>query len=422
MFRFKQRLKLVAPASLLLTGVLLLSGLGALPAHADDAPPSGYPSWQDVQNAKKNASSAAAEVAKITKLLGNLQVRAAELGDASVAASAEYARTKVALDAAVSRLNVLNGQLKQSEQQSSKLSNEAGSLVANAYKTGGNSLGFITALGDMQSSGGLARLDLMNMITRNASQLSSKAEQIQKVTGALQAQQKAAQDQQQKLTDQAQASYDAAVSAQQAAEAELTKNQAASKTLKAQLASLNNTTVAVESKYQQGVAAQAAYEAAQEAKRKAAEAAAAAAAKAAQDAANAAAANVVPPAPSGGGDGGFIPVEVLLPNIPGGGVNDPAGAQAYASATLGVFGWGQDQMGCLVQLWTKESSWLTNATNPSSGAYGIAQSLPPSKMDSAGGDWLTNYRTQINWGLNYIKDRYGSPCGAWGHEVANNWY
>lgn len=411
----------MVPVSLVLTGTLLFSGIGAVSAQADDAPPSGYPSWQDVQNAKKNAASAASEVANITKLLSTLQVRAAALGDASVAASAQYARTKLALDAADAKLNVLKGQTQQSEKQASKLNTEAGSLVANAYKTGGNSLGFFSALGDMQSPGGLARLDLMNMMTRNASQLSIKAQQTQKVTEALQAQQQVAQEQQQKLTEQAQADYNSAVSAQQAAEAELAKNQATSKTLKAQLASLNNTTVAVENKYQQGVAAQAAYEAAQEAKRKAAEEAARKAAQAAAAAAAAnAAANVPPPAP--GGDGGYIPPEVLLPNIPGGGVNDPAGAQAYASATLGVFGWGQDQMGCLLQLWTQESSWLTNATNPSSGAYGIAQSLPPSKMDTAGADWLTNYRTQINWGLNYIKDRYGSPCGAWGHEVANNWY
>ncbi|MGA7206255.1 MAG: hypothetical protein WBX27_16670 [Specibacter sp.] len=103
-------------------------------------------------------------------------------------------------------------------------------------------------------------------------------------------------------------------------------------------------------------------------------------------------------------------------------VDDPAAAQAYASSQLSTKGWGQDQMGCLNQLWTQESSWLTSAENASSGAYGIAQSLPAEKMAVTGTDYRTNYQTQIRWGLQYIADRYGSPCGAWDHEVAIGWY
>ena len=103
-------------------------------------------------------------------------------------------------------------------------------------------------------------------------------------------------------------------------------------------------------------------------------------------------------------------------------VNDPAGAQAYAAGQLGSYGWAQGQMPCLMKLWTKESDWETTATNPSSGAYGVVQSLPAEKMASAGADYRTNYRTQINWGLEYIKDRYGSPCGALNFHYANNWY
>jgi hypothetical protein len=103
-------------------------------------------------------------------------------------------------------------------------------------------------------------------------------------------------------------------------------------------------------------------------------------------------------------------------------VDDPAGAQAYAASQLGAHGWAPDQMQCLQTLWTKESEWKTTATNASSGAYGIVQSLPAEKMASAGADYLTNYRTQINWGLGYIKERYGSPCGALNFHYANNWY
>ncbi len=103
-------------------------------------------------------------------------------------------------------------------------------------------------------------------------------------------------------------------------------------------------------------------------------------------------------------------------------VNDPAGAQAYAAGQLASYGWSADQMQCLQTLWTKESDWTTTATNPSSGAYGIVQSLPAEKMASAGADYLTNYRTQINWGLNYIKERYQSPCGALNFHLSHNWY
>lgn len=80
------------------------------------------------------------------------------------------------------------------------------------------------------------------------------------------------------------------------------------------------------------------------------------------------------------------------------------------------------QFGCLDRLWTKESEWRVSATNPSSGAYGIPQSLPASKMASAGSDWRTNARTQIRWGLGYINERYGSPCAAWAHSQSHNWY
>jgi hypothetical protein len=103
-------------------------------------------------------------------------------------------------------------------------------------------------------------------------------------------------------------------------------------------------------------------------------------------------------------------------------VDDPAGAQAYAAAQLGSYGWAAGEMECLATLWTKESDWRTTAENPSSGAYGVVQSLPAEKMASAGADYLTNYRTQINWGLNYVKERYGSPCGALNFHYANNWY
>ena len=101
--------------------------------------------------------------------------------------------------------------------------------------------------------------------------------------------------------------------------------------------------------------------------------------------------------------------------------NNVAANKQIAWDQLVACGWaGQAQ--CLVDLWTHESSWNVYATNPSSGAYGIPQSLPANKMASAGADWDMNPATQIRWGLDYIAARYGGPCNAWLHETRVNWY
>ncbi|WP_172192065.1 G5 domain-containing protein [Actinomyces faecalis] len=101
---------------------------------------------------------------------------------------------------------------------------------------------------------------------------------------------------------------------------------------------------------------------------------------------------------------------------------DAASAQAIARSMLSSYGWGDEQFSCLVNLWNRESNWNYRAQNPSSGAYGIPQSLPGSKMASAGSDWSTNPATQITWGLGYISGRYGNPCGAWAHSQSVGWY
>lgn len=85
-------------------------------------------------------------------------------------------------------------------------------------------------------------------------------------------------------------------------------------------------------------------------------------------------------------------------------------------------GWNSAQFACLTRLWNRESGWNHFARNPGSGAYGIPQALPAGKMASAGRDWRTNPRTQIKWGLKYIKARYGTPCAAWAHARSRGWY
>lgn len=85
-------------------------------------------------------------------------------------------------------------------------------------------------------------------------------------------------------------------------------------------------------------------------------------------------------------------------------------------------GWTDEQWNCLERLWTKESGWNHLAANRSSGAYGIPQALPGTKMATAGADWRINPATQIRWGLGYVGGRYGTPCGAWSHFLSRGWY
>ncbi|WP_043563029.1 G5 domain-containing protein [Actinomyces israelii] len=112
-----------------------------------------------------------------------------------------------------------------------------------------------------------------------------------------------------------------------------------------------------------------------------------------------------PPAASASGDG-----------------TTPEGAQAIARGMMASYGWGDDEFSCLQSLWNRESGWNYQAENASSGAYGIPQALPGSKMSSVAGDWATNPATQITWGLGYIQGRYGTPCSAWAHSESVGWY
>jgi hypothetical protein len=117
---------------------------------------------------------------------------------------------------------------------------------------------------------------------------------------------------------------------------------------------------------------------------------------------------------SGSGSGGIVYVTSTPP--------DPGTAQSTAYNLMASFGFSpQTYFGCLVDIWNRESGWRYDAEN-ASGAYGIPQSLPGSKMASAGADWETNPATQIKWGLGYIKAIYGNPCSAWAFEEANGYY
>jgi hypothetical protein len=102
---------------------------------------------------------------------------------------------------------------------------------------------------------------------------------------------------------------------------------------------------------------------------------------------------------------------------------EPHGAKLVAKALIAEkYQWGEEQYSCLNKLWTKESNWNYKARNKVSGAHGIPQALPATKMEIVGTDWRTNPVTQISWGLKYINERYDNPCKAWSKFKRSRWY
>lgn len=418
-----------------------MASAGAPTALADDGPPSGYPTWADVQVAKANVDTAKSEADKIGSLLSTVEATASDASAQAVAAGVASAKAAQAVKDQERVVAVLDQEAAKRVTERNAAQKTAGQLAADSYM-GGAPTGPIETLSVLGQKDGIDRLQTIQVLGDQTAQAVADYRVAANAADAAEKKASAAKDALADLAATAAQQLSGAQAAQKRAQDIVTQTQQHEDTLLAQLADLKGTSASVEQKYRDGQAAQAAYEAAQEAKR-------AAAAKAARQAAldaqrrqqeaqaqqqqqaavqaqqRGGGAAAAPAAAAGPAAAVVIPAPAPPPPAvsPGAGVvNDPAGAQAYASARLGSYGWGGGEFGCLLKLWTQESSWMTDATNPSSGAYGIAQALPPSKYYTAGNDWLTNYRTQINWGLGYIQSRYGSPCNAWGHEVANNWY
>ncbi|MCI0158666.1 hypothetical protein KNO15_18345 [Leifsonia shinshuensis] len=361
---------------------------GATPANADS-----YPSWDDVQAAKANAAAAQGEVDRINALLTSLQTAANAAGDLAVKRLGEYGQAEAALKTATARAQDIAQQAQAAAAKADQLRAESGKFAAQLTRSGTSDVSIRLFLGGAgapraSTTGGaqpslLYQLGAMSRLADQASSMFAQAAAQKNAAAALSDQATAAQKIRDQLDKDAQKALQVATAAKAAADAQLADQKQHANTLYAQLASLQNTEASVEQKYAAGVAA----------------------AQAAQQAAN-----------SGGGSDGFAPPPGM--NV------DPAAAQAYASSRLGAFGWAQDQMGCLIKLWNHESGWRADAYNSSSGAYGIPQSLPASKMASAGSDWMTNQNTQVDWGLDYINRAYGSPCAAWNFEMSHdpNWY
>jgi hypothetical protein len=121
---------------------------------------------------------------------------------------------------------------------------------------------------------------------------------------------------------------------------------------------------------------------------------------------------------SGSSSGGPVAYTGDIPSS----CNEYSGAKKTGCALMLDAGFKIDQFPCLEKLWDRESGWNYKAKNSSSGAQGIPQALPGSKMAKFGDDWETNPATQIKWGLDYIEGRYDTPCGAWEHSQNTGWY
>ena len=373
-------------AVLVIAAVLAPAGV----ANAED-----YPTWDEVEAAKAKVGASEAEATRITAFVDELEAEAGRLGDAAVTAAAESALAEQARASAAARASTLAEQAAAAEAEAEAATAALGRAGAVLARTGGADIGLRLLLNGDASSRLLMGLSRAARLTTVIGGVAARAEAAEADAASVRDQADRAEAERTRLAAEAVTAAAAAEAAHEAAQARVAEQESALDTLYAQLASLRDRSVEVERRYRIGE---------QEARERAArEAAAAAAAEAAA-------------AEAGSEGDGFTAAP------PPGVVVDTAGAQAYAAAAVARYGWGDGQFQCLYSLWMRESSWRADAYNASSGAYGIPQSLPGSKMAAAGADWRTNAATQIEWGLSYISSRYGSPCAAWAHSEAVNWY
>lgn len=345
-----------------------------------------YPSWDDVEAARGNESATAATVAQIEGLLDGLQAEAARLGDAAVVASAQADAARAALAQAEQTATSLADRADAAHDRSRESSEQAGQIAAALYRSGGTDLtGTLLLVSDEDSTQLLYRLGALGKV---GGQLDLALEQAQvdlNLATSLSEQAEVARAERDRLSTDAEAALATAKAAEDAANAAVATQQASLSLLYEQLASLKNTSVYLEQQYRIG-----------------------------QDTSNAGGSGGGGSGGGGSDSGGF--------SVPGNEVNNVAAAQNFAMVQLASMGFGSNDGYCLIWLWNRESGWRTNAYNASSGAYGIPQSLPGSKMANYAADWRTNYETQVMWGLIYIMGRYGSPCAAWSHSESVGWY
>ena len=378
--------------------LVLAATIAFVPADQPAPSAPGYPSWSDVQAAKSSVAATQAEVAVVKAALQMAQNASTAAAQAALAADAAARKAEADLSAATTRADTLASEAAVAEGRANAAKKAVGVMASTLYSSQGEGALLLQLVSSPDPDRLLERLSVLDGVTSAWEATAQDAVFALSAAASLRDQAAVAEAARSRLAAQAETAAADARDAADRAAAAVASAQQHTDTLYAQLAALQDSTAAVERKYEIGVRV-AAQAAAEERAREAAAAAAAAAA-------------------SGGssGGGGYPSTDGV--------VVDPAGAQAYARGAIGAYGWGGDQFSCLVSLWNMESGWRANALNPSSGAYGIPQALPASKLSAAGPDWRTNGDTQIDWGLAYISNRYGTPCGAWNHEMSvyPHWY
>jgi hypothetical protein len=377
------RSRVIAAAAAVLAATIAMP---AAPAFSEE-----YPTWSEVEAAKADVASRESEAARITAFVDGLEAEAGRLGDAAVSAAADSAAADSARDAAVGRAGVLRASAEAAAVEAEASAARLGRVGAVLARSGGADVALRLLFGVENETDLLEGLSRAAQLTNVYGSVADRAQEAEAASASLSAQADVAEGERSRLAALAADAAEQALTAHDAAEARLGEQQAALETLYAQLASLRDRSVELERLARVGD--QKRQE--EDDRRRAAAAAAAASA-----AANGAVTSAPPP----------------------GVIVDPAAAKTYAAGAIARYGWGSGEYQCLVLLWTRESRWRADAYNPSSGAYGIPQALPGSKMAVAGADWRTNAATQVEWGLSYIAARYGSPCGAWAHSERYNWY
>ena len=413
--------------------VTCASGLAA-PTPALAAPPT----WEDVLAAQGDAAATEAQVERVTSALDDLEATAADRGQEAVDATTAADAAAAGLATAEAASTRLTGDAALAADRATAARQQAGQLAGQIVRGGGQGSLTVGLLASPDADATLWRLGALTQLGERTRTVLEDAEQQTRTAESLRDQADLATAARDRVAAEAQATADAATTAAADADAEVEAVRTRGADLYAQLATLKGTSAEVEQQYRQGVAAQQAYAQQAEAAARAVGGATTPAPPVASGGGGAGSGG------SGGGSGGggtvapprpvappVVAPPVVSPPVvapppvvtpPPSVVNDPAGAKAYARSALAARGQGEDQYTCLVQLWNRESGWRTGAENPSSGAYGIPQALPGTKMASAGADWRTNPRTQVDWGLGYIAGRYGTACAAWDHSNRKGWY
>jgi len=413
--------KAVRSGAMIAALALVLSGGFITPAAAaQDA----YPSWEDIEAARGNEAATATTISAVNTALDGLQAQAAELGDTAVARQAESNVAQAAFDRATRNASALATSAALASEDAEESAATAAHIAAALYRSGGTDLtGRLLLIGEDESS---QLLNQLGTLDRLGSQVDKALDQAQKdvnLSTSLSEQAEIARKETERLAATAQTALAAAQSSSAAADAAVGEQQQRLSTLYAQLASLKNTTIELEQQYRIGQTDQSGGDSGGPG-------------GTGDSGGTETSGDGGTGTPDGTGDPGGSsdpddsgssedpepPSDPGGFTVPGNEVNDAAAAQSFAYGQASAMGWGPDQHYCLLLLWNRESGWRTNAYNPSSGAYGIPQSLPGSKMGDYAADWRTNYQTQVMWGLYYISGRYGSPCGAWDHSELEGWY